>query len=419
MSSFYCPDTQTEWSRAFLFYDMMAFFPSCESLDFPFLRGLPVAVTNGEKGSTIISSSYECRTYGIKTGMRVKEGKRLCPQLIVRPTRPGKYTEISSNIMTALLDVTPDLEVYSVDEGFMDIKPVLQYYGSVEKVATKVRDTIYEASGGLRCSIGVSEGMLTAKFAGKQHKGGTTIIPPNQIKEKIGLAKIGDICGIGIQTERYLQNRGIRYCRDMENFPMSILSSRFGDLGRRLYSVCLGHDPFPINTKIAEPKSADHGKVLPPATTDKALVYGILRRLTERLSSRLRRIEMCSDLFSISYKQDLGWANAKYQCKLTNQARDIWRLVELHFKHWHGEPLYQVQITAIRLESIHIKQLDLFKDNHIEAIQSNKSDTVKDLINNKFGKHTAKSGTELHITEESVKPVIAFRWSGHVRRDTL
>ena len=416
---FYCPDTKAEWPSCYCLCDMMAFFPSCEQLDYPHLRGFPVAVTNGEAGSTIISSSYECRVHGIKTGMKVKEARRLCPDLIIRPTRPGRYTELSTKIMNGLTDAFPDIEVYSIDECFINLKPVLSYYKSVTKIAELIRQIVFDASGGIRCSIGISEGMLTAKFCAKAEKGGTTIVPPNEIKSYIGSAPVKDICGIGKNIERYLKDHGIHYCRDMEKYPMSILASRFGDLGRRLYSVCLGHDPFTIKTEIADPKSMSHGKVLPPATIDKAFVFGVLRRLTERLSARLRKNEMCSDLFSISYKQDLGWVSHKYRCKLTNQSRDIWKLIEEHFAQWQDEPLYQVQITAVRLESIHIKQLDLFEDNQQTMIKSSKTDTIKDLINQKFGKHVAKSGTELHITEEQVKPVISFNWGSNKKKDTL
>lgn len=76
------------WPRALVLVDMNAFFASVEQRDFPELRGQPVAVTNSVEGTTIITSSYEARAFGIHTGMRLKEARRLCPRLIQRPTRP-------------------------------------------------------------------------------------------------------------------------------------------------------------------------------------------------------------------------------------------------------------------------------------------------------------------------------------------
>ncbi len=76
------------WSRAIILVDMNAFFASVEQLDHPEWRGRALAVTNGKQGTCIITSSYEARAYGIKTGMRLKEAKRLCHHLIQVPARP-------------------------------------------------------------------------------------------------------------------------------------------------------------------------------------------------------------------------------------------------------------------------------------------------------------------------------------------
>jgi len=82
------------WQRAIALVDMNAFFASVEQRDFPSLLGQPVAITNGMRGSCIITSSYEARAFGIHTGMRLREALRLCPHLVQRPTRPKVYRSI-------------------------------------------------------------------------------------------------------------------------------------------------------------------------------------------------------------------------------------------------------------------------------------------------------------------------------------
>lgn len=109
------------WQRAIILMDLDAFFASIEQLDYPELRGKPVAVTNGSQGTCIITCSYEARKYGIKTGMRLYDARKLCPGIIQCPSRPNRYTEISKNIMLALFNITPDIEVFSVDEAFLDV----------------------------------------------------------------------------------------------------------------------------------------------------------------------------------------------------------------------------------------------------------------------------------------------------------
>ncbi len=92
-------NTNTHWPRAIILADMNAFFASVEQQDQPELRSRPVAITNGMDGTCIITCSYEARAHGIYTGMRLKEARQLCPELIRCPSRPERYAEISATIM--------------------------------------------------------------------------------------------------------------------------------------------------------------------------------------------------------------------------------------------------------------------------------------------------------------------------------
>src|SRR5436190_5761091 len=98
------------WPRVIILIDMNAFFASIEQLDHPEWRGRALAVTNGLQGTCIITSSYEARSYGIKTGMRLREAKHLCRNLVQVPARPERYIEVSRAIMDALTALTPDVE---------------------------------------------------------------------------------------------------------------------------------------------------------------------------------------------------------------------------------------------------------------------------------------------------------------------
>lgn len=170
------------WQRAIALLDMNAFFASVEQRDFPSLLGKPVAITNGMRGSCIITCSYEARAYGVHTGMRVREALTICPDLIQRPTRPKIYAKVSTNIMHNLKTVCPDIEVFSIDEAFIDITSCQKLYGSPIEVAHHLKQSVYEASG-LLCSLGLSGDKTTAKYAAKLNKpDGFTVVPPWQAK---------------------------------------------------------------------------------------------------------------------------------------------------------------------------------------------------------------------------------------------
>jgi len=132
------------WPRAIILIDMNGFFCICWTARQPELRGKPVVVTNGNQGTCIITCSYEARRYGIKTGMRLKDAKKLCPFLIQSGTHPEKYVEVSTQIMEALHAVTPDIEIFSIDEAFLDITHCQRLYSSPIAAAERVKQIVTE-----------------------------------------------------------------------------------------------------------------------------------------------------------------------------------------------------------------------------------------------------------------------------------
>ena len=284
-----CP---VHWPRAIALIDMNAFFASVDQRDFPSLLGQPVAITNGLRGSCVITSSYEARACGVRTGMRLPEARRLCPALVQRPARPEVYARVSTNIMQALHDVCPDMEVFSVDEAFVDITPCQRLYGTPVRAARLLRQAVYNASG-LLCSVGLSGDKTTAKFAAKLNKpNGFTVIPPWEAKDRLRDVPVTELCGIAEGIGRFLADYGVTRCGDMEKLPISILARRFGNPGRRIWYMCQGADPDPLHPDVAAPKSLGHGKVMPPGTRSREVVLTYLQHMCSKVGARLRRHEL-------------------------------------------------------------------------------------------------------------------------------
>ena len=108
-------------ARIIVCVDMDAFFASVEQRDNPALMGKPIAVTGAGERTIITTSSYEARAYGVKTGMTVYEAKRRCPHLILVVGDNKKYAQICTRLEEICLRFTPDIEIYSIDEVFLDI----------------------------------------------------------------------------------------------------------------------------------------------------------------------------------------------------------------------------------------------------------------------------------------------------------
>ena len=401
------------WERMILLVDMNAFFASVEQRDHPEWKGRPICITNGSQGTTIITASYEARAYGIKTGMRLPEARQLCPDLIRVPSHPEQYAAVSTAIMKALEDVTPDIEVFSVDEAFLDATGVQKLWGTPLEIAERTKQAVYEASG-LLCSVGVSGDKTTAKYAAKLNKpNGLTIIPPWEAEQRLRYVPVTELCGINKGIGGFLEQYGVMYCGEMRNIPMSVLSRRFGNVGKRIWLMAQGRDPDPVSDHVAPPKSIGHGKVIPPNTTEERTILTYLHHMSEKVGARLRKHQMVASHFYVGVKSDLGWLNQKPRIHPTADGKKIYQLSKQTLDTvWQGEGVHQVQITALDPTPLQQQQLDLFAP----ATESRSVvNEVADKINQRYGEFTIAPGS---ILDRSTMPnVISPAWkpTGHRR----
>lgn len=404
------------WDRVIILVDMNCFFAQVEQQDNPFWRNRPVAVTNGRLGSTIITSSYEARAYGVKTGMRLKEARELCPYLIQAPSRPYRYAEKSTRIMEALEHITPDLEIYSVDEAFLDVTYCQSLLGTPETIAKLVKTTVSKASG-LTCSIGVSGDRTTAKFAAKLNKpDGLTIIAPWEAEARLANEPVTELSGISKGVGGFLNKYGVYKCGDMKKIPISILAKRFGNPGRRIWLMAQGKDPEPITTVVKAPKTIGHGKVMPPGTRDLRTILIYLQHMAEKVGTRLRRHNFQSNQFFIGIKTEDGWLGTKAKIDFTtDDGLVIYELCRQFIKdNWNGKAAGQVQITA--LNPTECRQQDLFLDN-TQQLKREKINQAVDKINERYGEFTV---APMPVIGRSEMPnVIAPAWKPTGHRKTI
>lgn len=404
------------WPRAIILIDMNAFFASIEQLDHPEWRGRALAVTNGKQGTCVITSSYEARAFGIKTGMRLYEARKLCPQLIQVAAKPERYIQVSRAIMNALSTLTPDMEIFSVDEAFLDVTNCQLLFGTPEKIGLMAKELVFKASG-LLCSIGVSGDKTTAKYAAKLQKpDGFTVIPPWEAKARLKHVPVTELCGIKSGIGGFLAKHGVMRCGDMEKVPISILAKRFGNLGRRIWYMCQGADPDLVRTHVSNPKSMGHGKVMPPNTRSTQVVETFLMHMSEKLATRLRHHHFRAQHFFIGIRSyDFGWlGTVGSTLQPTNDGREIFQLgTFILAQHWDHEPVWQIQVTALDPSSDGL-QLDFFTTPDPKRAQLNE---VVDDINDKFGEFTI---APVPLLFRSAMPnVIAPAWQPDGHRQTI
>ncbi len=402
------------WPRAIIHVDMNAFFASVEQRDFPELRGKPVAVTNGEQGTTIITCSYEARAFGVHTGMRLKEARKLCPAVIQRPARPEVYARVSTAIMASLYDVSPDIEVFSVDEAFLDVTHCQSLHGTPERMGRMVADQVRAVSG-LSCSVGVSGNKCSAKFAANLMKpDGFVVIPPWEMRARLEHEPVTVLSGVAEGIGGYLAAHGAHTCGDVARLPVSVLARRFGNMGRHIWLMCRGADPDKVCADVAAPKSLGHGKVLPPGTRDKEVLLTYFLHMSEKVGARLRRHELVARRFFIGLRVTQGWIGGTFfLATADNEGRAIYRLCcDMMRQAWRKEPVFQVQVTALAPQPA--GQQDLFghTDQKQQAVER-----VMDQVNRRYGEFAL---TPARLLKRSAMPnVIAPSWKPGGHRQSI
>ena len=207
-----------------LHIDLNSCFATIEQQANPLLRGKPVAVAAYTTASgCILAPSIEAKKYGVKTGMRVKEGKVLCPSLIVLPPDPAKYRNVHLALRRLLSNYTDKLSPKSIDEFVLDLQgyPCLAA-GSIREVAAEIKKRIKKEIGEwLTVSIGIAPNRFLAKAASSLHKpDGLDEINKNNFFEIYESLKLTELPYIKIRNAARLNSMGIYTILDFYNAPL-------------------------------------------------------------------------------------------------------------------------------------------------------------------------------------------------------
>ncbi len=278
-------------SRVILLLDMDAYFASVEQRANPSLRGKPIIVC-GEGRTVVTTASYEARKYGVKIAMTLPEAKKHCPEVITVYGNPEKYIDTSLRIHKILLEFTDLLEVFSIDECFLDITQLCRQGFSPEEVSNKIKDRLREEFG-LSCSIGIGPNKLIAKLASKMQKpNGLVEIRKEDISGLFSKLPIEELQGVGVGNKlaERLKSLGIETASELGEASINLLTANFGIWGYHLKKMGKGEDDskVPRYSESEEEKSIGHSHTLPKDTWDQAVIKSYLRMLSEKVGVRLR-----------------------------------------------------------------------------------------------------------------------------------
>ena len=275
--------------KIILCVDMDAFFASVEQQTNPDLKGKPIAVTGAGARTIITTASYEARAYGVKTGMTLHDAKKLCPHIIFVVGDNKKYAYICGRLEEICLRFSPDIEIYSIDEVFLDITGSYHLYGNPEELARTIKKTVKNELS-INCTIGIGPNILIAKLASDLAKpDGLRWIGEDNLASVLETLPVKKLWGIGSHTEEKLRDMGVRTCGELARTPLSLLTNKFGVLGERLQEMGKGTLHRPLELVTPEPKSIGHSTTFPKDLWKREEIDPQLLLLSEKVGRRARR----------------------------------------------------------------------------------------------------------------------------------
>lgn len=375
--------------------DCDSFFVSCEQSINKALQGKPVCVLSNND-SCVVARSKEAKKLGVSMGMTYYRAKREFPNVVYLSGNLDIYRKFSKKVMGILKDFSPDLQVYSIDEAFLELSGVknchnLNYY----KLAKKIRDTVKNELD-INVSVGVSTTKVLAKFACEKAKksDGIYLIGKNKIKKELSGTPVEEIWGIGKNISKLLRRFGILTCDELVKMTDAQLEAKLGKRGFELKHELLGECfDYVINVEKM-PKSIQNTRTFPKNSSDKNYIKNWLNKHIHTSCARLRQLNgTCKAVGIILKTSDFTYYNQKINLKeSTNFELDISREVMKMFDIiFNSDLVYRsCGVTLEKLEYNSQSQLNLFGD--AKSKDCTKLADALDKLEKKFGRNVVKTG---------------------------
>lgn len=277
--------------HAIALVDCDSFFASCEQLIKPSLQNKPVCVLSNNDGC-VVARSKEAKLLGVKMGMPAFQARKLFPQAIYLSGNLALYGEISDRVMDVLKDFSPLVEIYSIDEAFIDLTGLRKLYRkSYLDIASDIKHTVKDKVG-VPVSVGVSLSKTLAKLATERAKksDGFYKIGFREINNELKRTATAEIWGIGNNTEALLNKYGILTAHDFINQSDGWLKKVLGKKGLELKLELTGESIYPVLEKSPLPKSVQKTSSFAKFTSDKEYIKNSVHYHTHRACRKLRKL---------------------------------------------------------------------------------------------------------------------------------
>ena len=363
------------------------------------LREVPsvVAGDKASRHSIILAKSTPAKKYGIQTGEPLFQALEKCPDLKVVPPDYELYVQASRSFVKMLMEFSPIVEQYSIDEAWVDMTGTERIWGSPRLAAEQMRRRIHEELG-FTVNIGISSNKLLAKMAGDFEKPNKVhTLFPEEMETKFWPLPVRDLFLVGAATERKLKLMGIYTIGDLAKADVRILKKRLGKHGETIWHFANGRNADAVTSEPAENKGYGNSTTTAQDVTSREEAAQVFLSLCETVAMRMRRDGKCGSCVSIHLRTN-AFQHASHQRMLsgaTNITTEIFEAAcQLFAEAWDGvTPLRQLGVQVTRLSREPYQQYDLFSGMSPQQFEKKlKLDETVDALRDKFGEDILRRG---------------------------
>jgi len=347
------------FAKTIFHVDMDAFFVSVEELFDPSLKGKPVVVGGQRDERGVVSAaSYAAREFGVHSAMPLRTAAKLCPQAIFVSGHPERYREYSAKAYGVLNTFSPQVEMASIDEAYLDMTGTERLHGPPLRAAHTLH-TKMKAETELNCSIGIGASRLIAKVSSAKAKpNGVLWVVPGQEAKFLAPLDVRDIPGVGKVMEQNLHALGIQQVGDLAKLEENVLEERFGKWGLALAGKSRGEDAGGwFDTEVGEetgPKSISHEHTFNEDTANPEQLESTLMRLSEMVARRLREhgLHARTIQLKLRYKDFTTITRAHSLATPTQLDTEVFAQIRILFrKYWKKS-------AEVRLLGVHVSSFE-------------------------------------------------------------
>ncbi len=349
-------DEEASWECPVLHVDMDAFYASVAIRDRPELHSLPVVVGGGSRG-VVLSANYRARAYGVRSAMPMTRARRLCPNAVVVSPSFEVFERVSRSVMENFRQITPQVEVVSLDEAFLDVSGSLRRLGSPYSIAEQLRARIYDEQA-ITCSVGMAATVGVAKLASRRAKpDGIVVVPPGAVTTFLHPLDVGELWGVGERTAELLHRLGLRTVGDVAHTPEVTLQRAVGvSMARQLHQLAWGEDRRVVTARRghAEPdRSMGADETFGRDTDDRSVVLRELLRLSAKVAGRMRTAGVAGRTVTVKvrFADFTTLTRSKTRGEATDVTREVYQTAADLFTAL-GLQRARIRLVGVRVEGL-------------------------------------------------------------------